>query len=141
MWSFWNKRTERGPRGSPWYENINLKLETINILGIHFSYNEFVAREKFFLKAIFNIQGVYKLWRMISLTIEERIVIFKTLAISKIVYLTLLTNTLNIDELEKIQKKFIWNNSTPKLDVWIKECRYSDENNKPSMFLYQETLW
>ena len=77
---------------------------------------------------------------MISLTIEERIVIFKTLAISKIVYLTLLTNTLNIDELEKIQKKFIWNNSTPKLDVWIKECRYSDENNKPSMFLYQETL-
>ena len=54
---------------------------------------------------------------MKQLTIEETIVIFKTLAISKIVYLALQTNTPNIiiGELEKIQKKFIWNNSTPKL--------------------------
>ena len=54
---------------------------------------------------------------MKQLTIEGTIVIFKTLAISKIVYLALHTNTPNIiiGELEKIQKKFIWNNSTPKL--------------------------
>ena len=86
---------------------INLKIDTIKILGIHFSYNELIAREKIFLKAISNIQGVLKLWRMRQLTIEGRIVIFKILAISKIVYLALLTNTPNIiiDELEKIQKK------------------------------------
>ena len=53
---------------------------------------------------------------MRQLAIEDRIVIFKTLAISKIVYLPLLTNTTNIiDELEKVQKKFIWNNSTAKI--------------------------
>ena len=53
---------------------------------------------------------------MRQLAIEERIVIFKTLAISKIVYLPLLSNTTNIiDELEKVQKKFIWNNSTAKI--------------------------
>ena len=54
---------------------------------------------------------------MKQLTIEGTIVIFKTLAISKIVYLALQTNTPNIiiGELEKIQKKFIWNNSTSKL--------------------------
>ena len=54
---------------------------------------------------------------MRQLTVEERIVIFKTLAISKIVYLALLTNTPNIitDELKKIEKKFIWNNSTLKI--------------------------
>ena len=54
---------------------------------------------------------------MKQLTIKGTIVIFKTLAISKIVYLALQTNTPNIiiGELEKIQKKFIWNNSTPKL--------------------------
>ena len=54
---------------------------------------------------------------MKQLTIEGTIVTFKTLAISKIVYLALQTNTPNIiiGELEKIQKKFIWNNSTPKL--------------------------
>lgn len=96
---------------------INLKVDSIKILGIHFSYNELIAREKNFLRAISNIQGVLKLWRMRHLTTEGRIVIFKTLAISKIVYLALLTNTPNIiiDELEKIQKKFIWNNLTPKV--------------------------
>ena len=54
---------------------------------------------------------------MRQLTVEGRIVIFKTLAISKIVYLTLLTNNPNIiiDELKKIEKKFIWNNSTLKI--------------------------
>ena len=54
---------------------------------------------------------------MRQLAIEERIVIVKTLAISKIVYLPLLTNTTNIiiGELEKVQKKFIWNNSTAKI--------------------------
>ena len=43
---------------------------------------------------------------MRQLTIEGRIVIFKTLAISKIVYLALLANTPNIkiDELEKYKK-------------------------------------
>ena len=43
---------------------INLKIYTIKILGIHFLYNELTAREKNFLKAILNIQGVFKLWRM-----------------------------------------------------------------------------
>ena len=64
-----------------------------------------------------NIQGVLKLSRMRQLTVEGRIVIFKTLAISKIVYLALLTNTPNIiiDELKKIEKKFIGNNSTLKI--------------------------
>ena len=44
---------------------------------------------------------------MRQLTIEERIIIFETLVISKIVYLALPTNTPNIitDELEKNTKK------------------------------------
>ena len=83
---------------------INLRIDTIKILGIHFSYNELIAREKKNLKDISNIQRVLKLWRMRQPTIEERIVIFKTIAISKIVYLALLTNNPNIiiDELEQI---------------------------------------
>ena len=91
---------------------IDLKIDTIKILETHFSYSELIAREKK-LKVLSNIQGVLKLWRMRQLTIEGRIVIFKTLAISKIAYLALLTNIPNIiiDELEKIQKTFIWNNS------------------------------
>ena len=40
---------------------------------------------------ISNIQGVLNLWRMRNLTLEGRIVVFKTLGISKIVFLALLT--------------------------------------------------
>ena len=38
---------------------INLKINTIKILGIHFSYNELIARD--IEKAILNIQGVSKI--------------------------------------------------------------------------------
>ena len=63
-------------------KHINLKVDTINILGIHFSYNESIAKEKKNLTAISNIKGVLKLFIMKKLTIEGRIVIFKTLAVS-----------------------------------------------------------
>ena len=43
--------------------------------------------------------------------------IFKTLAISKIVYLALITNVpkVIVEELQKIQKKILWQNSRPKI--------------------------
>ena len=88
-------------------------------------YNELIAIEKKILTAISNIQGVLKLWIMKQLTIEGRIVIFKSLAVSKIVYFTLLTNTPNfiIDELEKTNKKNLFGiiqhqKSHKKLYVW-----------------------
>ena len=43
--------------------------------------------------------------------------IFKTLAISKIVYLALITNVpkVIVKELQKIPKKILWRNSRPKI--------------------------
>ena len=45
------------------------------------------------------------------------IVVFKTLAISKIVFLALLTKIPHqvVKELEKIQKSFLWKDFTPKI--------------------------
>ena len=40
---------------------INLIIDTIKILGMHFSYNALIAREKKILKVISNRQGVLKL--------------------------------------------------------------------------------
>ena len=48
--------------------------------------------------------------RIRNITLEGKIIIFKTLTLSKIVHLTL--NQL-IEEMQKIQKAFIWNNLTP----------------------------
>ena len=48
---------------------------------------------------------------------ERKIIIFKTLALPKILYVTLITSFSKqlIDEMQRIQKAFIWNNFTPKI--------------------------
>ena len=55
---------------------------------------------------------------MQNLTVEGKITILKTLAISKIIQLSLVTNvpTESINELNKIQKEFIWNGNSPKIE-------------------------
>ena len=60
----------------------------MKITGVHFWYNEANQDEKNFLETITKIQNVLRIWRMRSLTLEGKIIVFKTLAISKIVYLS-----------------------------------------------------
>ena len=57
------------------------------------------------------------MWKMRNLTLEGKIVIFKTLAISKIVFQSMITPVPIhiVNELEKIQKAFLWKNSSPKI--------------------------
>ena len=54
---------------------------------------------------------------MRNFTLEGRIVIFTTLAISKIVLQSMITPVPRhiVNELEKIQKTFLWKNSSPKI--------------------------
>ena len=95
---------------------IDLAKETIKIIGIHFSYNKVLEKERNFYDTITKIQNVLKVWLWRNLSLEGRIVIFKSLAISKIVYLSTISRITNdiIQELKKIQKSFLWN-SNPKI--------------------------
>ena len=96
---------------------INLKDETIKILGVHFSYNESKENEESFKKHIIKIENVLRMWKMRNLTIEGRITIFKTLAISKIVHLAFVKHVPKyfIEHKELMQKKFIWNDTSLKI--------------------------
>ena len=98
-------------------ECIDLTTKTIKILGIHFSYNNNVKNNENFMKHIRKIEQVLKLWRMRYLSIEGKITVFKTLALSKIIHLALVTDVpkSTILALNKIQKEFIWKNSNPKI--------------------------
>ena len=53
-----------------------------------------------------------------ALTLEGKILIFKTLGISKIVYLSLIIIVPNslLEEIQKIQKSFLWYSSKPKIN-------------------------
>ena len=76
---------------------------TIRITGVHFSYNKTKRDGKNFLETIPKIQNVLKIWRMWSLTLEGKIIVFKTLAISKTVYLSMMITVqpVIINELKK----------------------------------------
>ena len=96
-------------------ECIDLTNNSGKILGIHFSYNKKIENEENFIKFIKKIENVFKIWRVRNLTVQGKITIFKTLAISNVTHLALVTNIRQviIDQLNKIQKDFIWNRKHP----------------------------
>ena len=72
-------------------KSINLTTNTIKILGVHFSCNNTLKVQNNFLDTVKSIQQVLHFWISRMLSLEGRTIIFKTLAISKIVYLAFLT--------------------------------------------------
>ena len=96
---------------------INLNNDTLKILLTYFCYNEKLKEENIFHKTVTNIQCVLKIWKMRNLTLEGKIIIFKTISISNIVFQSFIITAPkhSINELEKIQKAFLWKNATPKI--------------------------
>ena len=72
-------------------ECIDLTSDVIKILGIYFSYNKKLEQEKNFFNHIVKIQNILKLWKLRNLSIEGRIAVFKSLAISELTHLALVT--------------------------------------------------
>ena len=87
---------------------IDLNIDTSKILGTHFSYNEKLKEEKNFYSIITDIQRAFKIWNMTKFTLEGKVVIFETIAITKIVFRSF-TSTLPkhiVNELKKNTKGF-----------------------------------
>ena len=61
---------------------VNLHENTIKILGIHYSYNKQLENDENFKKYIEKIENVLKLWRAKNLSLEGKITVFKSLAVS-----------------------------------------------------------
>ena len=72
-------------------ECIDLTKKSVKILGIHFPYKK-IEDEENSVKHIRKIEDVLKIWRISNLTVQGKITIFKTLGISKVIHLALVTN-------------------------------------------------
>ena len=98
--------------------DIDLIKETIKILGIHFSYNSQVQNEQNYLNTVLKIEKVLKLWPMRNLSLAGKITAFKSLAISKIAYLAMMTPVPKpiVNNLRKLQKEFLCGSSKPKIN-------------------------
>ena len=85
-------------------KSINLTTDNIKIVGVHFSYNLTLKVQNNFLDTVKSIQQVLHFWNSRMLSLDGKIIIFKTLATFKIVYFTFLTVIPKslIEELQKI---------------------------------------
>ena len=75
---------------------VNLNNNTVKILGVHFSYNKNFEQDNNFSEHIARTENILKLWRMGELNIERRMTILKSLAISKVVHVLLILNSIII---------------------------------------------
>ena len=98
-------------------QSVGLTRAAMKTLGIYFTYSMHLMNQKNYCQAITNIHGHLKLWKMDSLSIKGKTVVFEILAISKLVYTAVPTVIPNhiIDEVAKIRKCFILNDSSPKI--------------------------
>ena len=67
-------------------KSVNLVTSSVKLLGIYFSYNEEIMKDKNFVRVIKKIEKVLAVWRMRSLTLAGRITVLKSLMFSKIVF-------------------------------------------------------
>ena len=77
-------------------------------MGIHVSHNKRTQDDLKFYKTIKDLCNVIKLWCIRKLSLESKVTTFKSLTISKIVSLEIITHVPSTvtEELNQIQKNF-----------------------------------
>ena len=116
---------------------LNLMKETVKILGVHFSYDKKLEHQMNFQSHIVKMESVLRVWCMRNLTIEGKVLVFKSFAISKIVHLSLITMVPQaiINQLNNIKKNFIWNGKNPKIKHSTLSNSYEDGGLKDVDYL------
>ena len=74
---------------------VTLNNETVNIPDVRLSYNKNLEQDKNFYEQIVKIENILKIWCMRQSTLEGRIKVFKSLAVSKVIHLLLITKLHN----------------------------------------------
>ena len=103
-WDLKNWLPKRGNRSRLWSKFTN---DTVKKLRLQFSYTKKVQFQHNFLQFVIKLEQVIYLWNNRNLTLKGRILVLKIaakdLAISRIVYVTLMTVTLMtmVDELQQ----------------------------------------
>ena len=110
---------------------VNLNSNVIRPLGIFNSYDTDLAEKLNFLDNLKCLTDVLNLWRGRDLSFEGKILVFKSLALSKLFYSCTMKvpSKQLIEQLNIIHKNLVWNNKRPKhstLIVSYSEGGYND---------------
>ena len=98
-------------------KNIDLTVDAIKILGIYFSYNKVIAKEKNYNSVVKKLTACLALWKWRNLSLAGKVTIFKSLGFSKFGFVALMATTprMIIDKIKEMQVNFIWDNKRPKI--------------------------
>ena len=96
---------------------VNLQMDKIVVLGTYCSYDLLLVEKYNLLNLVSAVNECINMWGCRGLTLAGRILIFKSLALSKVLYTCTMTNFTKdfIKQLEDLRKNFIWNGKRPKI--------------------------
>ena len=117
---------------------INIASEAIRTLGIFNSYDTDLVEKLNFLDNLKPLNDVIRAWEPRGLSLAGKILVFKTLAISKLLYVCTFKNPSSqiIESLNSILKKFIWSKKRSKIKHSTLIADYKDEGYRD---IYIET--
>ena len=101
-------------------------------MGIFNSYDTNLEEKLNFLDNLKSIKEILNLWKHRGLSLTGRILIFKSLALSKVFYASTMKclSKQVVDQLNVMQRGFIWNNKKPKIKHSILVADYSEGGEK-----------
>ena len=107
---------------------VNLDSDAIRSLGIFNSYDTDLAEKLNFLDNLKCLTDVLNLWWARDLSLEGKILVFKSLALSKLLYYCTMKvpSKQLIKQLNIIHKNFVWNNKRPKIKHSTLIASYSE---------------
>ena len=107
---------------------VNLNSDAIRSLGIFNSYDTDLAEKLNFLDDLKCLTDVLNLWWGRDLSLEGKILVFKSLALSKLLYYCTMKvpSKQLIEQLNIIHKNFVWNNKRPKIKHSTLIASYSE---------------
>ena len=96
---------------------MNLVNDEIRILGTYISYNKQLGDQYNFVNVTTDTKNILSIWRLRGLSQAGRIQVFKALALSKAVFVCTMKHYSKkfVDDLNEIQKDFIWRGRKPKI--------------------------
>ena len=94
-------------------KNVILSCDAICILGIYFTYNKTLNKQYNLDRVLQNFKHIINMWKGRTLSIYGKITILKTLALSKLLYVSSMTVIPNdfIANVKNIMCNFLWNGS------------------------------
>ena len=100
-------------------KKVQLFLKKQIWVNAFFSYHKNLEYNKNFCQHIVKIENILKLWHLRQLTLEGRVTVSKSFAVSKLIHILLITTLHNktLDLLYKIQKNFVWQGQRQKLNT------------------------